>query len=468
MTASRRTRSNFALQHAVAWGQRLGLPVVVFEALRVGYRWASPRHHTFLVQGMADQARACAGAGVTYLPYVERQPGEGKGLLAALAKKAAVVVADDSPVFFLPKIVAAAARRLDVRLEAVDDYGLLPRRVADRAFPTAHSFRTFLQKELPPHLLHMPVREPLAGVGKDTPDLPGEVVDRWRFVSATELDDPTQMIASLPIDHTVAAVERCGGEVAGRQRLATFVDDELATYAEDRNHPDADAGSKLSPYLHYGHVGVHEALMALAARFDWTPAQLGEPNRGARHGWWGLGEHVESFLDELVTWREIGGNFATLRDDIDAFESLPKWAKTTMSEHADDPRDYHYSFAQLDEARTHDEIWNAAQRQLRQEGIMHNYLRMLWGKLVYAWSPTPQRALETLIELNNRYALDGRDPNSYSGIFWVLGRYDRAWGPERPVFGKLRYMTSASTRRKLRIGEYLQRWGPTAGQGSLF
>jgi deoxyribodipyrimidine photo-lyase len=460
MTATRRTTRSFALQRAAEWARSLRLPLVVVEGLRVGYRWAADRHHVFVLQGMADQLRACEAAGVHYLPHVERVAGEGRGLLRALASAAAVVVADDSPVFFLPRMLRAAAQQVETRFEAIDDFGLLPRHSTDRVFTTAHSFRGHLQKVLPEHLAAMPREDPLADVPKGQVTLPVEAQRGWSFATAAELARPQALAATLPIDHDVGPVARTGGAVAGQTRLAAFVREGIDRYGEGRNHPDDDAGSGLSPYLHYGHVGAHQALAALADRYDWSPGELGPPNRGARHGYWGLPEHVEGFIDELVTWREIGGNFATHRDDIASFESLPRWALATIEAHAEDPRPYLYTHAQLEGARTHDEVWNAAQRQLRREGIMHNYLRMLWGKLVYAWSPDGRHALQSLIELNNRWALDGRDPNSYSGIFWVFGRYDRAWGPERELFGKLRYMTTQSTRRKLRLREYLRRHGP--------
>jgi deoxyribodipyrimidine photo-lyase len=166
---------------------------------------------------------------------------------------------------------------------------------------------------------------------------------------------------------------------------------------------------------------------------------------------------VESFLDELVVWREVGHNFAHIRDDIDRYESLPPWARTTLEAHAADPRPHLYDRATLEGASTADEIWNAAQRELVRTGRMHNYLRMLWGKRVLEWTAEPPAAVQMLIELNNRWALDGRDPNSYSGIFWVFGRYDRPWGPERPIFGTVRYMSSDATRRKLRLSRYLAR-----------
>ena len=168
---------------------------------------------------------------------------------------------------------------------------------------------------------------------------------------------------------------------------------------------------------------------------------------------------AESFLDELVTWRELGFNMTSQRSDYDRFESLPEWAQTTLAEHERDRRPHRYSLDEFEEARTHDDLWNAAQVQLVLEGRIHNYLRMLWGKKILHWSESPRAALDIMVELNNKYAVDGRDPNSYSGIFWVLGRYDRAWGPEREVFGKIRYMSSANTRRKLRVDEYIERWG---------
>jgi deoxyribodipyrimidine photo-lyase len=227
-------------------------------------------------------------------------------------------------------------------------------------------------------------------------------------------------------------------------------------YAKERNHPDSDAASGLSPYLHFGHISSFEVFDALMTQEGWDRDRLAPDTSGKRSGWWGTGESAEAFLDQLITWRELGFNMCARRDDYDRYESLPDWAQATLAEHAADERRYLYSASELEEASTHDEIWNAAQNQLRREGRLHNYLRMLWGKKILEWSPSPEDALEVMIDLNNKYALDGRDPNSYSGIFWCLGRYDRPWGPERPIFGKVRYMSSENTARKLRLAEYLE------------
>jgi deoxyribodipyrimidine photo-lyase len=171
-----------------------------------------------------------------------------------------------------------------------------------------------------------------------------------------------------------------------------------------------------------------------------------------------MSREAESFLDQLITWRELGYNMSWQNDNYLQFESLPEWAQITLAKHSSDPREHLYDLSEFEAAVTHDEVWNAAQRQLVRNGRIHNYLRMLWGKKIVEWSPTPRDALSVMIELNNKYAVDGRNPNSYSGIFWVLGRYDRAWGPERPVFGKIRYMSSQNTVRKLKLKGYLKEY----------
>jgi deoxyribodipyrimidine photo-lyase len=168
-------------------------------------------------------------------------------------------------------------------------------------------------------------------------------------------------------------------------------------------------------------------------------------------------------LDQLITWREVGFNMCARRKDYDRYAALPDWARQTLADHAADRREYVYTLAELENAQTHDPLWNAAQRELVVHGRMHNYLRMLWGKKILEWSATPQKAAAAMIHLNNKYALDGQDPNSYSGIFWTLGRYDRPWGPERPVFGKIRYMSSANTARKVRVKKYLEELQVMAG-----
>ncbi|MBX7079592.1 MAG: deoxyribodipyrimidine photolyase [Nannocystaceae bacterium] len=459
MRANRRTIDNFALDRAVARCRALGRPLLVFEGLRCDYPWAADRHHAFVLAGMRDNRQACLDAGITYHGHVAREPGADRGLLRALADHACVVVTDLHPGFHYPRMLEAAARALPVRVEAVDACGLVPLSAVPSAAPTAYAFRRALQRLLPDALGTMPAAAPLRSRGLGGAPLPAEIAARWPAVDDALLRGDAAALARLPIDHGAGVVALPGGPRAALARLRRFVDARLDDYAQARNHPDHDAGSGLSPYLHFGHVSPHTVLRAIARRFEWSPADLGALRNGAREGYWGLPAPVEAFLDQLVTWRELGHNFAAHRDDIDRFESLPSWAQATLAAHAGDPRPWRYDLDALTEARTHDPLWNAAQTELRERGVMHNYLRMLWAKLVLQWSATPREALASLIELNNRWALDGRDPNSYSGILWTFGRYDRPWGPARPVFGTVRCMTSDSARRKLDLEQYLERWG---------
>jgi deoxyribodipyrimidine photo-lyase len=237
--------------------------------------------------------------------------------------------------------------------------------------------------------------------------------------------------------------------------LQEFLANRLIRYADDRNAVSKPATSGLSPWFHFGHISTIEVVQQILQSNGWDPETIQIPRKGSREGWWNLEPAVESFLDQIITWRELGFNNAYHNPQHNKYESLPNWAKTTLMEHASDER-VQYTLKQIEEADTHDEIWNAAQRQLVRNGIIHNYLRMLWGKRILEWAPSPQDAADWMIELNDRYALDGRDPNSYTGIFWVLGRHDRAWGPERAIFGKIRYMSSANTRRKFDLKPYLQ------------
>jgi deoxyribodipyrimidine photo-lyase len=296
--------------------------------------------------------------------------------------------------------------------------------------------------------------------------VPEDVRRRWPAAD-TGLLARTASLAALPIDHTVTPTALRGGTTAGERALAQFLASALPSYATGRNDLEQDVTSGLSPYLHFGHISAHAVVHAVLRQEGWLGHFAGRSS-GAREGWWGVGPAAEAFLDQVVTWRELGFNMCALRpQDYATYESLPAWARATLAAHADDEREHVYTLAAFESGRTHDPLWNAAQGQLVREGRIHNYLRMLWGKKILEWSASPEEALAVMIELNNKYALDGRDPNSYSGIFWTLGRYDRAWGPERPVFGTVRYMSSANTARKMRVKPYIARYAPRTAADAL-
>lgn len=460
MISSRRLCGNFALDRALEHCAAMRKPLVVFEALRIGYRWASDRLHQFVLEGMADNARTCAEKGVCYFPYVEPVEGAGKGLLQEFAVKACIIVTDEFPCSFLPRMVESAAKKLPVRLEAVDSNGLLPLNATKQVAFRAFDFRRFLQKELSKHLGNFPRANPLARAKLlPAPRLPRSIISRWPAVSNEVLANAGNILQSLPIDHGVPPAPLSGGHTNARSRMREFLEKRLPQYAEKRNQPVLEIASGLSPFLHFGHIGVHEVFTEIARREKWDAGKLSLRANGSREGWWNMRRNAESFLDELITWREVGYNFAAHRADFDQFASLPEWAQKTLNEHAKDEREHVYTLEEFEEGRTHDVLWNAAQMQLVREGRIQNYLRMLWGKKILQWTRSPQEAAQFMIDLNNKYALDGRDPNSYSGIFWVLGRYDRPWGPERPVFGTVRYMSSESTPRKFSVKEYIRKYG---------
>jgi deoxyribodipyrimidine photo-lyase len=333
-------------------------------------------------------------------------------------------------------------------------------RATGDAFPTAYAFRRYVQRTLSAQVGTAPAPNPLEDAqGLAGAVLPAVLTERWPAADFGALLQP-EGLRQLPIDHGVAPTTMRGGPDAAQQALRRFLDTRLERYAHDRNDASEQVTSGLSPYLHFGHVSSHDVVSRVLEREGWLGDLTRKPT-GARDGWWGVSAAAEAFLDQVVTWRELGFNMCAARPgDYQQYSSLPAWARATLESHADDPRDHVYSRDAFERGATHDPLWNAAQMQLVRQGTIHNYLRMLWGKKILEWTASPEDALAVTIELNNKYALDGRDPNSYSGIFWTLGRYDRPWAPERPVFGTVRYMSSANTARKMDVRGYLDRFAP--------
>ena len=455
MTANRRVRFNFALQRAVELALEFRKPLVILEALRVDYPHASDRFHAFVVEGMRVNAREASSSPALYYPYVEPHPGGGRGLVATLAGSAVAVVTDWYPVFVLPRMLAKAAAACQVRMEAIDSAGLIPVAEHGRAFPTARGYRGFVQRTLRSHLTQFPDETPLSRLPQLRASLPAGVAARWPMLDVTTAANT--VVAHLPIDHAVARVQEGGAATASRT-LKTFLEGRLGRYATEGNHPDADCTSHLSPYLHFGHISAHEIFSATMTAERWTTRKIGKVAAGSREGWWGTSAGAQHFLEQVVVWRELAFNGCAWIPALHSYDTLPGWAKATLDAHRGDPRPHVYSLEQLEAAETHDPIWNAAQRQLREDGWFHGYMRMLWGKKILEWCREPAEALDRMELLMNRYSLDGRDPVSYLNFGWVLGRYDRPWF-ERPIFGTVRYMTSESAKRKLKMKSYLEKYG---------
>ncbi|MEQ8885758.1 MAG: hypothetical protein RIC57_14295 [Balneola sp.] len=459
MQINRRFQYNYALEYAVGWANKLGKPLLIYEGLSIEYPWACDRFHAFIMQGMKENLEFTQSNDLNYFSFVEPEIGAGKGLFYRLAENACTVISDEYPVFIIKKHNERVADKIDVPYTTIDSNGIIPLGVTDKDPYSAYLFRKIMQKHFKEGFTNPPKKDPIDELeNKDQIELPKDFLNDYPKADKM-LENIEETISGLDIDHEVGVIDMTGTRQAALGKLGQFIGHSLLEYDEKRNHPDKKKTSGLSPWLHFGKISEFEIVKAALEHQPegWTLEDL-TPNGGKNSGFFNGDENIESFLDEVITWREVGFHFAHHVDNYDEFESLPNWARTTMEEHKDDVREYVYTLEEFELSKTHDEIWNAAQTQLREEGIIHNYLRMLWGKKIIEWTPNHRTALEYMIELNNKYAIDGRDPNSYSGIFWCFGRFDRAW-QEREIFGKLRYMTSESTRKKVKLDQYLAKYG---------
>ena len=458
MIAFRRTSYNFSLQRAIEWANKLSKPLLIFEPIEIDYPMASIRFHKFAIEGMQDMQKQTENSKAFYFPYVEEKKGIADDLLVELSKNAAVVVTDDYPTYFVPQMTAEAKGSIQTTYELVDSNGLLPIRIAEKEYVRAHDFRRFMHKNLEDFLVEVPEESPLEYLNIQFDEkLLEPILKKYELIDFNNINI-NDFLNNLNVDKSVEISQVIGGYGAAQKRLDHFIKNGFNDYSKLRSHPSEDASSQLSPHFHFGHISTYEVFEKIISSESWSVENIDPNFVGRREGWWGGSANLESFFDELITWRELGYHTCVKRANYDQYQSLPDWAIKTLDEHTNDEREYVYDLSEFMNGDTHDEIWNAAQNQLRIEGRIHNYLRMLWGKKILEWTPNPQIALSYLIDLNDRFALDGRDPNSYSGVFWILGRYDRAWGPERPIYGKIRYMTSKSTATKFNLKPYLEKW----------
>lgn len=458
MIAFKRVGYNFALQRAVEWANKLSQPLLILEPLILDYPMSSIRFHKFILEGMKEVDEMIADTNAYYYPFVEQSEQQSEGLLKEISKNASVVVTDDYPTYFVPQMIAKASGEIDTKYELVDSNGVVPIRLSEKEYVRAHDFRRYLHKNLEDFITETPLENSLELLDKKfDPSHLKTVQKKWEPYNFKEqnIDD---FLQNLDIDKTVEISSIHGGYSYALKQLNKFIDIGYQDYANYSSNPSKEASSQLSPYLHYGQISTHEVFEKISNLESWSPETIDPKMQGRRQGWWGSTENFESFMDELITWRELGYHTCVRRANYNQYSSLPEWAIKTLHEHSSDEREHIYSLDELIFSQTHDEIWNAAQNQLRTQGIIQNYLRMLWGKKILEWTPNPQIALSYMITLNDRFALDGRDPNSYSGVFWILGRYDRAWGPERSIYGKIRYMTSDSTSKKFNLKPYLEKW----------
>ena len=418
MQRAQRGLDNPALDVAIHAGNALQQPVVVFFGLHPGYPRGNLRHYQFLVEGLEETRDRIEerGCGFVFRPYPEHN------LIRFCDEvQASLVVGDENPLRDPEKWRQSAARQLRLPFWTVDADVIVPSKLIPKEEFAARFIRPKINR-LIPVFLH-DCGNPLAQTA-------------WK----SQTIDMTSVLDRLPIDTSALPVsEFRGGTSEGLRRLESFIEERLERYDEERNLPDRPGTSELSPYLHFGQLG--PLTIALAVQ-----------NSSASS------EAKEAFLEQLIVRRELAVNFVCRNPSYDSLSGCPAWALKTLHEHAMDERQYVYSEEQLESAETHDELWNAAQKEMVLTGWMHGYMRMFWAKKILEWTTSPEEAFEIAVRLNDRYELDGRDPNSYAGIAWSIGgKHDRPWPPSRPVFGIVRYMSAKSCARKFDTKVYVER-----------
>ena len=424
MQQSQRAEYNHALEYAVHQANRLKQGVLVVFGLTDDYPEANLRHYTFMLEGLRETRRTLAGRGIKMVV----QKGSPPEVALGLGRNASLIVCDSGYLRHQKAWRKQVAGKAQCRVVQVESDVVVPVRVvSNKAEYAARTIRPKIHDHLDGYLCGF---KP-APVGQSSAKLDVQGID---------IDDVAAVLRELSIDRGVPAVSQffTGGATQGLQMFEDFIHRCLPRYVENRNQPQTDDLSHMSPYLHFGQVSpLHLALMIRRADSRLQSA-------------------VDSYLEELIVRRELAINFVNYNPRYDTYRCLPNWARKTLDEHKKDRREYVYTRRQLENARTHDDYWNAAMREMKTTGFMHNYMRMYWGKKILEWSNTPAHAFRTTLAINNKYFLDGRDANSYAGVAWIYGVHDRAWF-QRPIFGKVRYMAASGLERKCDIGNYLNK-----------
>lgn len=458
MQAYRRFDSNHSFDYALHLAKKYKKDLVVYEGLRMDYPWSSKRIHKFIMEGMKENEKRANELNVTYLPFVETKSNSGKGLLKKISKDAILVITDDFPCFIIPDQTNRLANKIDCALFSVDGNGVIPLSVYEKEASAARVLRIWMHKRIATYIPHFANFE-LKKKDIPTPQLKLKIPEEIGLKKSIE-----QLLDEIEFKESVDPVPNIiGGRKEALRILDEFLKSKVLRYDKDRsnpNPPEITATSGLSPYLHFGFISAEEIfwnVLNFTSKEGFSPEVLTYSKPGDRENFYSKILAANMFLDELLTWREIGYLFfwkeKPFRKDLN---SLQNWVKENFKKHKKDKREFLYTLEQFEEAKTHDELWNAAQIELVKTGKMHNYMRMLWGKKVIEWSKSYEEAFEILEHLNNKYAYDGRNPNSYTGILWCFGLFDRPWFPERNVLGNVRYMSSDSTKKKFKMKEYLE------------
>ncbi len=420
MQAAQRAEYNHALEYAISQANKIGKPVVVFFGITENFPDANQRHYYFMLEGLKEVRKDLETIGIQLV--IRRQPPDAGAV--ELAHDAALVVVDAGQLRIQTKWRANVAKNIKCALHEVETNLIVPvEEASDKENFSAGTFRPRITKKLDYYLVPLKHTKPKLNSLS------------LKFASF-DIDDIDKAISKLDIDKNVTNVEGFhGGTGQAKRHLSNFIRNKLDNFNRLRNDPNADCVSNMSPYLHFGQIS--PLYIALKVRETSSPGK-------------------DSYLEELIIRRELSHNYIFYNKSYDTFACLPLWVMRTLDFHRRDKRSYVYSLEQFETAQTHDPYWNAAQQEMVLTGKMHGYMRMYWGKKILEWTKNPRTAFKTALYLNNKYELDGRDPNGFAGVAWCFGKHDRAWG-ERPVFGKVRYMNAQGLKRKFDADAYVEK-----------
>ncbi|MGC9311829.1 MAG: deoxyribodipyrimidine photo-lyase [Sediminispirochaetaceae bacterium] len=436
MQQSQRAHCNHALEFAVLQANGMRKPLVVLFVLVDDFPEANQRHYRFMLQGLDDTAGRLHERGIQLLLV----HGDIPDAVVEAGRRACLVVTDRGYLRIQRRWRGDIAGRLSCGCIQVESDVIVPVETASQKEEyTAGTFRPRIHRQLERFMLPLEEEEVIfPSLDIDPSSVSPRAVSLNAGTRADDEDLTAELEPRLKLDGTVPPVDWIrGGTSSAVSRLEDFIESRLEGFAGLRNDPGEEYFSDMSPYLHFGQIS--PLYIAL---------QIGEA----------VSESAASYLEELIVRRELAMNFVFYNPDYDAYDCLPQWARKTLEEHEGDRRPYTYTLGQLERAETHDPYWNAAQKELVERGKMHGYMRMYWGKKILEWSSRTSVAFERALYLNNRYSIDGRDPNGFAGVAWCFGKHDRAW-PERPVFGKVRYMNDRGLERKFDMKKYVKRVG---------
>ncbi|MFZ8832784.1 MAG: deoxyribodipyrimidine photo-lyase [Candidatus Caldipriscus sp.] len=424
MSQSHRANFNHSLEFAIDLSNAYRKPLLVYFPITDRYKYSNARYYKFMLDGILEAKKSIEERGIK---FVIEKVDDIKQRVVEISRDAFALITDKAYLKFYRRLNQYVADKLDIPVYEVESDVCVPVEIAsDRLEPYAFGFRKKIYSIMDAFIVELKPREvKIKSVGLDF------------GIEELTLRDSLEILDILNIDKSVRLSPFVGGYTQARKYLEEFIERKLHKYKDFRSHPELDYQSNLSPYLHFGQISPIEVVLEVLSNY-------------------GKDENVDSFFNELIVWRELARNFCYYNPNYNHYEGIPDWAKETLEEHKKDRREYIYTLEELENAKTHDEYWNSAQLELLKTGKMHNYMRMYWCKKIIEWTDDPKKAFDIACYLNDKYELDGRDPNGYAGISWCFGTHDRPW-KERKIFGKVRYMSASGLEAKFDIKKYVEK-----------